>query len=180
LKRAVFLDRDGVIIESRVTNGKPHPAANTASMRILPGTSEALSRLKKSGYLLIVVTNQPDVARGTQSREAVDDMNRRLSEELPLDEVLTCYHDDEDDCECRKPRPGLIQRAVHQYGIDLGESYLIGDRWRDIDAGANAGCKTILIDYGYSERVPASTPDARVGSLSEAVDWILKTSTECA
>jgi D-glycero-D-manno-heptose 1,7-bisphosphate phosphatase len=174
MKRAVFLDRDGVVIEAQVRDGKPYPAANAESMRIPAGTGDVLSQLKKYGYLLIVVTNQPDVARGTQTREVVDEMNRRLTAELSLDDVLTCYHDDGDNCDCRKPRPGLIQRASRQYGIDLAESYLIGDRWRDIDAGANAGCKTILIDHGYTEREPKSAPDARVGSLSGAVDWILK------
>jgi D-glycero-D-manno-heptose 1,7-bisphosphate phosphatase len=180
LKRAVFLDRDGVVIEAAVRDGKPYPPTNADSMRIPAGTRNVLARLKECGYLLVVVTNQPDVARGRQTREAVDEMNRRLQAELPLDDVLTCYHDDADDCECRKPQPGLIHRAAQRYGIDLSESYLIGDRWRDIDAGANAGCKTILIDHGYSERAPASTPDARVGSLSDAVEWIFRTSTECA
>jgi D-glycero-D-manno-heptose 1,7-bisphosphate phosphatase len=174
LKRAVFLDRDGVVIEAQVTNGKPFPPPSVESMRIPPGTGDVLGRLKECGYILLVVTNQPDVARGTQTRAAVDEMNRQLLAELPVDEVFTCYHDDADDCDCRKPRPGLIQRAAQQYGIDLGHSYLIGDRWRDIDAGASAGCKTILIDRGYVERAPKSVPDARVGSLPEAVDWILE------
>lgn len=175
MRWAVFLDRDGVVIEPQVRNGKPYPAVNAELMRIPPGTGEALLRLKNSGFLLIVVTNQPDVVRGTQRREVVEDINRRLQSELPLDDVLTCYHDDGDGCECRKPRPGLILRAAGRYGIDLSESYMIGDRWRDIDAGANAGCKTILIDRGYAERAPDSVPGARVGSLPEAVDWILLT-----
>src|SRR5208283_1101195 len=175
LKRAVFLDRDGVLNEAIVREGQPYPPADAASLRILDGTAEALARLKERGYLLLVVTNQPDVARGNQKRDTVEQMSRRLRTELPLDDVLTCYHDDADGCDCRKPRPGLIQRAALRYGIDLGHSYLIGDRWRDIDAGANAGCKTILIDRGYTERAPASAPDASVGSLSDAVDWILQT-----
>ena len=179
-KCAVFLDRDGVVNEVVVRNGKPHPPDDAASLRIPPGTGEALARLKERGYLLLVVTNQPDVARGRQERDVIEEMNRRLRAELPLDEVLTCYHDDADECECRKPKPGLIKRAARQHGIDLGRSYLIGDRWRDIDAGANAGCKTILIDRGYAERAPASAPDVRVDSLSRAVDWILKSKTECA
>jgi len=180
LTRAVFLDRDGVINEAEVRDGKPYSPANAATLRIPAGTAEALVRLKQRGYLLLVVTNQPDVARGKQKRDTVEEMNRRLRTELPLDDVLTCYHDDGDDCECRKPRPGLITCAAQQHGIDLSQSYVIGDRWRDIDAGANAGCKTILIDRGYKERAPESAPDVRVGSLSDAVDWILKASTESA
>jgi D-glycero-D-manno-heptose 1,7-bisphosphate phosphatase len=100
-------------------------------------------------------------------------MGRRLRAELPLDDVLTCYHDDQDGCDCRKPRPGLMTRAAQRYGIDLSRSYLVGDRWRDIDAGVNAGCKTVWIDRDYVEQAPASVPDARVRSLPEAVDWIL-------
>jgi D-glycero-D-manno-heptose 1,7-bisphosphate phosphatase len=178
MKRAVFLDRDGVVIEAQVRNGKPYPAASVESMRIPAGTKEVLGRLKERGYLLIVVTNQPDVARGRKAREVVEAMNRRLRAELHLDDVLTCYHDDADDCECRKPQPGLILRAAQQYRIDLSESYMVGDRWRDIDAGANAGCKTILIDRGYAERAPSSEPDVRVDSLPEAVSWILRSTTE--
>jgi D-sedoheptulose 7-phosphate isomerase len=173
LRSAVFLDRDGVLNEAVVRNGKPHPPAAAADMRIPTGTADALARLKERDFLLLVVTNQPDVARGTQQRQAVEEMGRRLRAELPLDDVLTCYHDDQDGCDCRKPRPGLMTSAAQRYGIDLSHSYLIGDRWRDIDAGSNAGCKTVWIDRGYAERAPASVPDARVGSLPEAVDWIL-------
>lgn len=180
VKRAVFLDRDGVLNEPVVQEGKPYPPAAAASLRIFTGTAEALARLKEKGFLLVVVTNQPDVVRGVQKREIVEEINQRLRAELPLDDVLTCYHDDADDCDCRKPRPGLVKRAAQQHGIDLSLSYMIGDRWRDIDAGANAGCKTILIDRGYTERTPESAPDVRVRSLSDAVDWILKTNTEIA
>lgn len=175
LHRAVFLDRDGVLNEALVRNGKPYGPTQLAELRIPPGTAEALARLKERDFLLLVVTNQPDVARGVQKRDTVEQMDRRLRAELPLDDVLTCFHDDQDDCDCRKPRPGLVKRAAQQYGIDLGRSYLIGDRWRDMDAGTNAGCKTIWIDHGYAEQSPAAAPDARVGSLPEAVDWILKT-----
>jgi D-sedoheptulose 7-phosphate isomerase len=179
-RRAVFLDRDGVINEAVMRDGTPHPPVDAASVQILPGTAEALARLKQRRYLLLVVTNQPDVARGNQNRDTVEAINCRLRSELPLDDVLSCYHDDPDDCDCRKPRPGLIKRAAQQYGIDLGHSYMIGDRWRDVDAGANAGCKTVWIDRGYKEQAPASAPDARVTSLTEAVDWILRTATEPA
>jgi D-sedoheptulose 7-phosphate isomerase len=175
LRRAVFLDRDGVLNEALIRNGKPYPPAEPAEFRLLPGTAEALARLKERDFLLLVVSNQPDVARGVQDRDTIEEMGRRLRADLPLDDVLICFHDDQDDCDCRKPRPGLITRAARQYGIDLDRSYLIGDRWRDIDAGANAGCKTIWIDRGYNEQAPVSTADTRVGSLPEAVDWILKT-----
>ena len=175
LRRAVFLDRDGVLNEALVRDGKPFGPTQLADLRIPPGTAEALARLKERDFLLLVVSNQPDVARGVQKRDTVEQMTRRLRAELPLDDVLMCFHDDKDDCDCRKPRPGLVTRAAQQYGIDLGRSYLIGDRWRDVDAGTNAGCTTIWIDHGYNEQAPASAPAARVRSLPEAVDWILKT-----
>jgi len=174
LRQAVFLDRDGVLNEPVVRNGKPYPPASAAELQIIPNAADALARLKERGFLLLVVTNQPDVARGTQKREVVEEIGRRLRAELPVDDVLTCFHDDQDACDCRKPRPGLLLRAASQYGIDLRRSYLAGDRWRDIDAGASAGCRTIWIDRSYNERPPSSIPDARVASLPEAVDWILK------
>ena len=180
LRGAIFFDRDGVLNEAVVRDGKPHPPAAPDDLRIPAGTAQALARLKERNFLLLVVSNQPDVARGTQQREAVEEMGRRLRAELPLDDVLTCYHDDQDGCDCRKPRPGLITRAATRYGIDLSRSYLVGDRWRDIDAGVNAGCKTVWIDRGYLEQAPASVPDARVKSLPEAVDWILARTKESA
>src|SRR5688572_31367462 len=171
-RRAVFLDRDGVLNEAVVRDGKPYPPATPGELRIIPGTGEALARLKEHGFLLLVVTNQPDVARGAQSREAVDEMHRDLRTRLPLDAVFTCFHDDKDSCDCRKPRPGLVTRAARQHGVDIDQSFMAGDRWRDVEAGANAGCKTIWIDRGYSEQAPAAMPDVRVSSLPEAVDWI--------
>ena len=178
MKRAVFLDRDGVVNEASVREGKPYPPKDVESLRIPPGTVEALGRLKGKGFLLIVVTNQPDVSRGKTTRETAEEINRHLRAKLSLDAVFTCYHDDADDCDCRKPKPGLLVEAARQYDIDLPSSYLIGDRWRDTDAGANAGCKTVLIDMGYQEREPASPPDFRAKSLPEAVDWILKNDVE--
>ncbi len=172
-RRAVFLDRDGVLNRAVIRDGKPYPPAQPEDLEIPPGTGAALRRLKDRGFLLLVVTNQPDVARGTLRRETVEQIDSRLRAELPLDGFFACYHDERDGCECRKPRAGLLLQAARQFGIDLGRSYIIGDRWRDVDAGANAGCVTVWIDSGYAEREPASAPTAKVSSLPEAVDWIL-------
>jgi D-glycero-D-manno-heptose 1,7-bisphosphate phosphatase len=172
MRRAVFLDRDGVVNRSVVRDGKPYPPSSVAETEILPGVTEALMALHDAGYLLIVVTNQPDVARGTTSVEAVEKINDHLNERLTLDEFRTCYHDSGDGCECRKPRPGSLLSAASQHSIDLGRSYMVGDRWRDIEAGIRAGCQTIFIDYGYDERPPAS-PDFTVTSLLEASKIIL-------
>jgi len=170
---AVFLDRDGVLNEPVVRDGKPYPPASAADVRIVPGAAESLLRLKDAGFLLIVVTNQPDVARGTATRASVDEIHAALAHALPLDEFRVCCHDDSDRCACRKPLPGMLLAAAADHGIDLAGSYMVGDRWRDIDAGASAGCRTILIDRGYRERAPLHPPTHRAASLPEAVRLIL-------
>ncbi|HZS55124.1 MAG TPA: HAD family hydrolase [Bryobacteraceae bacterium] len=174
MNRAVFLDRDGVLNQPIIRNRKPYPPSSVAETIIVPEASTALIRLKQHGFLLIVVTNQPDVGRGTCTREDVEAINTFLSAMLPLDDFFVCYHDDEAGCECRKPRPGLLIEAAAKHNISLETSYLVGDRWRDIDAGATAGCKTILIDYSYNEQSSTFPPDVNVFSLSKAVDWILE------
>jgi len=173
VKRAVFLDRDGVINASVVRNGKPYPPASAAEMEILPGVGDALAKLRAAGFDLIVVTNQPDVARGTQSREAIDAMHDRLQHELALDAIYACFHDDADACACRKPKPGLLLNAARDRGIDLATSFMVGDRWRDTDAGLAAGCRAIFIDRGYSERKPERFA-VNVAGLPEAAAWILE------
>ncbi|MDB6107879.1 MAG: family hydrolase [Gammaproteobacteria bacterium] len=172
MRPAVFLDRDGVLNRAAVRNGTPHPPASLQDLQILPGVAQALSALKASGYVLVVVTNQPDVARGTATRESVEDIHHRLRSELRLDAILTCFHDNADDCECRKPKPGLLLRAARDFDLDLASSFMIGDRWRDVEAGERAGCRTFYVDGGYDERLPASY-DYRVGSLPEAAGILL-------
>lgn len=177
-RRAVFLDRDGVINEVALRGGKPYPPSSVDTLMLLPGVPEALAALHAARFLLLVVTNQPDVARKSQSQEAVELIHRHLLETLPLDEIFTCWHDDADACACRKPAPGLLLTAAAKYGVDLKHSFMVGDRWRDVDAGRRAGCRTIWIDPGYHEKKPAEPPDLRVSSLIEATDWILKLATE--
>jgi D-glycero-D-manno-heptose 1,7-bisphosphate phosphatase len=168
MRRAVFLDRDGVLNAAYVRNGVPHPPASVAELRVLPGVPEALAQLEAMGYLRIVVTNQPDIARGTTTQAAVDAINQALGAQAPVDEFRVCPHDGADHCACRKPRPGLLLEAAAHWGIDLSQSFMVGDRWRDIDAGHAAGVKTFFIDYGYPERQPEA-PTWRVRSLAEAV-----------
>jgi len=172
--RAVFLDRDGVLNRALVREGKPYPPANLSELEILPGVQEACSTLKRAGLGLIVITNQPDLSRGTMERGAVDAMNAEVRERLGLDDVRVCPHDDADRCDCRKPAPGLLLAAAREWGIALDRSVMVGDRWRDIESGRRAGCKTVFIDYGFSEQRPQA-PDLVVGSLLDAVPWILET-----
>jgi len=170
--RVVFLDRDGVLNRALVCDGKPGTPSTLDEFVIAPDVPACLEELKQQGFALIVVTNQPDVARGTQSVEVIEQMHRRLQAELPVDDVLVCFHDEADRCECRKPRPGLLMEARRKYGVDLSRSFLIGDRWKDVDAGNAAGCRTVFIDYHYRERGPVTEPSVRVSSLRDAVDWI--------
>lgn len=172
-RRAVFLDRDGVLTRAMIAGGKPLSPAASDELELAGDAKQALARLKAEGFLLLVVTNQPDVARGTLSADTVEQMHGWLRSQLPVDDIFTCYHDDADQCGCRKPLPGLLLQAGNRYNIDTTASYMIGDRWRDVDAGTAAGVKAILIDRGYAERKPSSLPSVRVASLSEAVDWIL-------
>ena len=174
--RAVFLDRDGVLNRVIVRDGKPYPPSSLDQLEIVEGAAAGLARLKDLGFLLFVVTNQPDVARGTQTIEAVQAIHGAMRQTLAIDEFLICPHDDRDGCQCRKPSPGLVLEAQQRYGIDLSRSFLVGDRWRDIDAGHAAGCRTVWLDRNYRERGPSASPDARVASLPDAVDWIVRNS----
>jgi D-glycero-D-manno-heptose 1,7-bisphosphate phosphatase len=171
-KRAVFLDRDGVLNVPLVRDGNPYPPRTLAEFRLMDGVVEACAALKAAGFLLVVVTNQPDVGRGTQTRESVEEMHTALCQWLPLDLVEVCYHAGRgESCLCRKPLPGMLQRAAAELEIDLKRSYMVGDRWRDVDCGVAAGCTTIFIDHGYAEQLRAQ-PHFTTESLRSAAEWI--------
>lgn len=173
VRRAVFLDRDGVVNRSVVRDGKPYPPATIEEFEFLPGAEEAMRALRAAGFLVIVVTNQPDVATGVQRREVVEAMHARLRAAALCDDVKVCYHTDAHGCECRKPKPGMLFEAAREWHIDLARSFLVGDRWRDVAAGKAAGCYTFFIDYEYQERRPEH-PDAVVVSLADAGRLILR------
>jgi len=174
LRRAVFLDRDGVLNEAIVRAGRPYPPASLRELRIVSDAAAALRRLKDAGFLLVVVTNQPDVGRGLQTRLAVEELNGAVRAALPVDHFYVCFHDGAEECGCRKPKPGLLLQAAGERGIDLARSFMIGDRWRDIDAGAAAGCRTVLIESAYRERAPEKEPDYTARGLTQAAEWILE------
>jgi transaldolase len=171
-RKAVFLDRDGVLNRAIIRDGRPYPPRTLVEMELLPGVAAACDALHAAGYLLVLVTNQPDVSRGSQTIENVRAMNGILAEQLGLDACEVCTHDDADHCDCRKPKPGLLTKAARRLGIQLKDSFVVGDRWRDIEAGQRAGCRTVFIDCGYSERRPAE-PDHASSSLAGAAKWIL-------
>ncbi len=172
-QRAVFLDRDGIINSALVKDGKPYSPRTLAELEILPGVPGALESLRQARFKLIVVTNQPDVARGKQSREAVEQLHQKLKEsDLAIDAFYVCYHDTADLCDCRKPRPGMLLAAARDLHLDLRHSFMVGDRWRDIEAGQHAGCASIFVDYHYAEPRP-QPPFVTVGSTAEAAQFIL-------
>jgi D-glycero-D-manno-heptose 1,7-bisphosphate phosphatase len=174
--RAVFLDRDGVINRPLIRAGKPYPPATLDEFEILPGVREACQILKTLGFLIVVATNQPDVGRGTLARNAVEAIHTRMLQALPIDHVMTCFHAGAaygDPCECRKPQPGMLFQAAEMLGIDLSKSFMVGDRWRDIDCGFRANCITVLIDWSYQEALKQA-PDYRVENLLEAAKLIKK------
>ena len=169
MSRAVFLDRDGTINRAFVRGGKPYPPPTLEAFEYLPGAVDAICALKGAGFAIIVVTNQPDVARGRQSRAAVDAMHQRLLAETSVDQVYACFEEDSPACHCYKPKPGMLLDAARDHGLDLAGSFMVGDRWRDVGAGINAGCKTVFIDHGYAEPMDLK-PDLVVASLAAAVE----------
>lgn len=175
MNRAVFLDRDGVINEATVRDGRPYPPATLEQFKLLPGVVETVESLRSAGYKIIVVTNQPDVATGKQKLEVVESMHQRLTGLGLCDDIKVCYHTDSDGCQCRKPKPGMLAEAAREWQIDLTESFMVGDRWRDVAAGNSAGCFTFFIDYDYREKRPEK-PGAVIGSLAEAGRLILEAS----
>lgn len=177
MRRCVFLDRDGVLNRAIVVDGKPYPPANLSEFILLPEVKESLIALQAAGFMLIVITNQPDVARGKTNQQTVEEINHYLQTLLPIDDIKTCYHDTHHGCYCRKPLPGSILTAADQHQINLSQSFMVGDRWSDIEAGHSAGCKTIFIDYQYKEKRPFNF-DFCVSSLAGATKIILKEQNE--
>ena len=176
MKTAVFLDRDGVLNDSEVRDGKAYAPLTLDQFRIFQETPSQVERLRSVGFLCIVFTNQPDAARGILPLATLEAMNTRLRSQVKLDDLFVCPHDSQDGCSCRKPKPGMLLQAAEKWDIDLKNSYVIGDRGCDIEAGQAAGCYSILIDRPYSD---CSTADATAINLTEAVDIVL-TKTGCA
>lgn len=165
--RAVFLDRDGVLVVPEFRDGRSFAPRRLADFRIYEDAAAATALMKAAGYRLVVVTNQPDVGYGHIAVADVEEMHRRLFAALPLDALEVCYHRRDENCECRKPKPGMLRQAGKRLDIDFSRSFMIGDRGSDVLAGRALGCRTIFIDLGYVDEDPKG-PDFRVVSLSEA------------
>jgi D-glycero-D-manno-heptose 1,7-bisphosphate phosphatase len=171
-RRAVFLDRDGVISRCEVRGGKPYAPRRLEDFRLLPGAAAAVRSLKDAGFLVIVVTNQPDIGNGLVEARVVEAMHEKLRRKLPVDDIRMCPHPRDANCACRKPKPGMLIAAARRWNLDLARSYMIGDRDGDVVAGSQAGCYTLLINRHYSEPQRA-VPGRIVRSLAAGVRFIL-------
>jgi D-glycero-D-manno-heptose 1,7-bisphosphate phosphatase len=172
MRRAVFLDRDGVLNRSRLVDGVPTPPCSIGEVEILAGVIEGIKILKEHLLVPVVVTNQPDTARGLSTQSQVHSINHYIGSVTDIEYFYTCFHDDADNCDCRKPSIGLLKRAAKDLDLDIQNSFMVGDRWRDISAGQAAGCKSFFIDYSYPEKQP-EMPFTKVSSLLEAVGIVI-------
>ena len=172
--KAAFLDRDGVINRSLLVAGKPRPPSDISEVIILEGVKEALQIIEIHNYVPVVVTNQPDIGRGLTTIDEVNSINNFIQVETGIKHFFICPHDDNDRCNCRKPKPGLIIQAVKELKLELNGCFLVGDRWRDIESGNELGLETFFIDYSYPEKLP-NPPFKKVESLLKAVNLFFKT-----
>lgn len=176
MRRAVFFDRDGVLnrVVMRVGEGGAPAIVGSprhiAEFELAEGAAEVVGRLRGAGFLVFVVTNQPDLARGLLEPAELEAMSSRLREEVGVDEVVVCPHDDRDGCGCRKPKPGMLEELASRWGVALDSSYMVGDSWRDMEAGRAAGCRTVLVRWPYNEGVAA---DIEVDGLASVADRLL-------
>jgi D-glycero-D-manno-heptose 1,7-bisphosphate phosphatase len=175
MRKAIFLDRDGVINKAILKDGKPFSPRRFEEFKLFNGIREVLEKFRKKEFLNIIVTNQPDIARGLIKTETLEKMHKFIEENLPIDDIFVCPHDDIDNCHCRKPKPGMLLEAAEKWHINLKESFIIGDSWKDIEAGKAAGCATVLLDNLYNKEVEA---DFRVGDIDLAMKIILNGGTK--
>jgi D-glycero-D-manno-heptose 1,7-bisphosphate phosphatase len=174
-RKAVFLDRDGVIAIPEFRDGRSFAARTVEDFRLYPDASPSLHKLKRAGFVLAVVTNQPEVGHGLIRRCDVDEMHAIIARELPVDVIKVCFHRQDDGCHCRKPKPGMLLEAAEELDIDLTQSFMVGDRASDVEAGRAAGCTTVFIDLGYDAELAPRHPDYVVASIAQAAEIILKT-----
>jgi D-glycero-D-manno-heptose 1,7-bisphosphate phosphatase len=167
---AVFLDRDGVLVCAAPHKDYAHGPLTLDDFSTFPGISEPVGRLRDAGYLIVLATNQPGIARGQLNWDTLNEMHRRLAEIIVFDDIEVCPHTDGDVCDCRKPKPGMLLAAAKKLPIDLKASYFIGDTYRDIEAARAAGLTPILIDWPYNQDLQVRY---RVKNLDEAARVIL-------
>lgn len=174
MRRAVFLDRDGVISVPEFRDGRSYAPRHVDDFHIYPDAAAAVARLRGAGFLVIVVTNQPDVGAGLVVADVVEAMHRDMRKAVPVDDIEACFETRAQATPRRKPAPGMLLDAAAKWDIDLASAYMVGDRASDIEAGLRAGCRaSVFVDRGYASEPDPSGQAVRVANLKEAVDWIL-------
>jgi D-glycero-D-manno-heptose 1,7-bisphosphate phosphatase len=171
--RAVFLDRDGVLVVPEFRDGRSFAPRRLTDFHLYDEAPYWLGRMKDAGFRLVVVTNQPDVGSGLIAQNVIEEMHLRLAELLPIDAIEACYHRQGDGCDCRKPKPGMLRRAADRLSLDCARSFMIGDRVSDVEAGRMVDCTTIFIDLGYVDE-RSGRADFAVSSLGEAARIVLR------
>ncbi len=169
--KAVFLDRDGVINQTFFRKGAYRAPQDMSEFTYVDGVQSTLEALRDRGYVLVVCTNQPDVARGWQRQEQVIEFHDKIAAELPVSRIYACFHDDIEDCLCRKPKAGMLIQGSEEFDIDLAQSWMVGDRWKDIEAGKAAGCRTVYLRHDYDTE-PSHDPDYEIRTLPELLSII--------
>lgn len=154
MNSAIFLDRDGVVNYPIIREKKPYAPISLDELKIIPEIKQVIDFFKSKHFKILVITNQPDVSRGKVTKDEVEKINASILSQLSIDEIFTCYHDNQDQCECRKPKPGAFITLSQKHNINLSKSIMIGDRAKDIEAAKNANCPSVFIDYGYNEPNP--------------------------
>jgi len=172
MRPGVLLDRDGVLSRVVLREGRGVSPRSFAEFELLPGVRVAVQSLRAAGLPVVVVTNQPDIARGLLAPDELERMHAHLRKHVPLERIYTCTHDDADRCACRKPRPGLLLRAAAEFQLDLERSWMVGDSWKDVEAARAAGCRMIFVAGAHAES-GTSRPERVAVSLPDAVEMIL-------
>lgn len=177
LHRAVFLDRDGVLTIPEFRNGRSFAAQTLETFQFYPNAADAVNQLKSAGFIVIVVTNQPDVGAGIIPRHLIDTMHERLRAAMPVDDVEVAIETRDQagglPTDRRKPGIGMLMSAAKRWNIDLNSSYMVGDRASDVEAGRAAGCTSVFIDLGYTSELVATGQAVTVNSVGEAAAWIV-------
>ena len=178
---AVFLDRDGVINEAIERDGKRHSPMSSSEFAFIHGIEAAFDALQSLQIPIVVVTNQPEVARGRLNTDALTVMHQLISDRFEVTDIVFCPHDDADRCACRKPKPGMILSSCARHGLDPGRSVMVGDQRKDIEAGFAAGCRTILVnnpvlvaEYERPTLPSGIRPDRHGPSLVSAIPMIVE------
>lgn len=171
-RRAVFLDRDGVLTIPSFRDGRSYAPTTLEDFRLCPDAKDAVGRLKKEDFLVIVATNQPDVTTGKLAERTLEEMHARLQYEVAIDDIEVSFATRDAPDDRRKPSAGMLRDAAKKWDIDLKTSYMVGDRASDVTCGVRAGCRTVFIDLGYTAEAPPTDQNATAANLAEAVAWI--------